>query len=1033
MPLPLNSSPSPIQFPSNNDNRNTPGLHPRGASRLTPSPNSPNLPMRLIPLLLCAFLAGPLAAQTSARTGVVTGQVINQNTGYVLTSAFVGTAGSLMMEATDNNGMYRLVLPEGPQTIVVSYSGLDEQRFGVELKAGQEVRRDVALTSALYKMDKFVVKSIREGQAAAINEERSAANVKTVAAIDAFGNPGAAVGELIMRLAGISVDGSGGKVDAIYVRGMAQDFSSLLMDGNQIAVSGGSSVSLSNVYFGQVSSGSVASLEVIKAPTPDMDGNAISGYLNLRTKRAFDRAPGRVITLTAGYSYIKDYQHSSVPFSTPFEPSLIDVNYSDVLSAFGGKNNLGISATFNRTITNNVINEIGHRTAAGNSDAYWVPPELSRAPVSEPLLRAAGAGQWGNLGTQTPSNNTAISIDYKISDRSSVYFKNTINLIQRRSGSNNAYFRWLATAPRAASSFKPGSNFNVVSIADGAGTIDTQSVLYLRETRASTWAAGWETKLWDGSGLLKVDANFSKNMTHYPKLHQLGARLRGVSWVLDREDGGLMPRITQSGGPDWSNPINYQAPAERSGASVDLQRTFATRFPLMLKTGLKQANFKQQQLRDLVYYTYAGRPTTPENGGLTPFLGYNMQVSEGKYGPFPFVQLAETGNPGDPFANRANWTQSPVDVWNTVYQSLANDAAFDSTVNAAYVMGDARFGLLRVLTGLRWEETRSSGSNYLRISNANNNANATLTAEQNAARARDNFSKWTTQGTKYDHIFPGLHLVYSMTRNTQVRASYNATITRPSPTNLLPAIVPNELSQTLSSGNPALKPYTSDNYELSFSHFLGGIGQISAGGFYKDISNYFRSIRSVVPEGPNNGYAGDYAGWQLSRNENVGSAWIKGLEFNYSQQYTMLPGIWRGLGFFANYTYLKTFGDYGAATGSTSRLPLLTPHTFNTGFSFIYNGLVVRLMGNYRGEFFRSTVAGLPTRAAAYDTYQHSRTLIDLKFQYAFNQKYVLNVDLYNLTNDYTNNDYVHVYNREMFTYAAGSGSAVRLGLTTRF
>jgi len=193
--------------------------------------------MRLIPLLLCALLAIPVAAQTSARTGVVTGQVINQNTGDVLTSAFVGGAASSLVGATDNNGMYRLVLPEGPQTIVVSYSGLDEQRFGIEVKAGQEVRRDVAMTSALYKMDKFVVKSIREGQAAAINEERSAANVKTVAAIDAFGNPGAAVGELIMRLAGIAVDGSGGKVDAIYVRGMSQDFSSLLMDGNQIAVS----------------------------------------------------------------------------------------------------------------------------------------------------------------------------------------------------------------------------------------------------------------------------------------------------------------------------------------------------------------------------------------------------------------------------------------------------------------------------------------------------------------------------------------------------------------------------------------------------------------------------------------------------------------------------------------------------------------------------------------------------------------------------------------------------------------------------
>ena len=78
-----------------------------------------------------------------------------------------------------------------------------------------------------------------------------------------------------------------------------------------------------------------------------------------------------------------------------------------------------------------------------------------------------------------------------------------------------------------------------------------------QDARASTWAAGWETKLWGGSGLLKFDANYSQNMTHYPKLHQLGARLPRVSWVLDREDGGLMPRVTQTGGPDWSNPNNY--------------------------------------------------------------------------------------------------------------------------------------------------------------------------------------------------------------------------------------------------------------------------------------------------------------------------------------------------------------------------------------------------------------------------------------------------------------------------------------------
>ena len=121
------------------------------------------------------------------------------------------------------------------------------------------------------------------------------------------------------------------------------------------------------------------------------------GYLNLRTKRAFDRAPGRHITLTTGYSYTEDYQHKSVPFTNPLELYLLDVNYSDVLSVFGRKNNLGVSVTFNYTIPNHIINEIGHRTAAANTDAYYVGVPAAGQPI-QPLLRAAGAGQWGNLG-----------------------------------------------------------------------------------------------------------------------------------------------------------------------------------------------------------------------------------------------------------------------------------------------------------------------------------------------------------------------------------------------------------------------------------------------------------------------------------------------------------------------------------------------------------------------------------------------------------------------------------------------------------
>ena len=82
-----------------------------------------------------------------------------------------------------------------------------------------------------------------------------------------------------------------------------------------------------------------------------------------------------------------------------------------------------------------------------------------------------------------------------------------------------------------------------------------ESEAYGRPGWRTTLAAGWEHTLWSGSGLIKVDTNYSKNMTHYPQLNQLGARLRGVAWRMDRADGDLMPVVKQTSGPDWRNWI----------------------------------------------------------------------------------------------------------------------------------------------------------------------------------------------------------------------------------------------------------------------------------------------------------------------------------------------------------------------------------------------------------------------------------------------------------------------------------------------
>lgn len=887
--------------------------------------------------------------------GTVVGRITDAVTLDPIPNAIVMAEDSPVVAASNYDGAFSLQLPAGQHQLTARYVGMDDRKQTVTVVPGKTVAADFALSSAVYRLDKFVVKALRVGQAAAIHEERGAPNVRTVAEVDTFGNPGAQAGELLQRLAGIAVDGNGGQIGAVYVRGMSQDFSSLLIDGNEIATSSGTSLSSGNVYFGQVNTGNISSLEIIKAPTPDMDGNAIAGYLNLRTKRSFERAPGRSLSLTVGTAWANTHEDASVPYRDRPELDLLSLNYSEVFSVTGGRNNLGLTASVTRHTLNATITELGPRSAASTQTTFFVPTPSAGTPP-QLLMRSFGGGQWGSQGKQSPDLNLGFNADYKIQDQTVLYLRTTYNRVQRRSGSVPSYFRWKLVAPQTAASFLPGSTEDALEVRNG--TLDLWSVVYNRESESTAVSGGVEHKFLANTAKLNAEFNYSKNRTGYPQLNQIYAQLTGVGWQLDRRGRDpWLPLFRQTAGADWTDPasyrirsdaqlISYSAPAQRWGGRADMQKDFFGPHPFTLKAGVKQANFYQRANRDLNYYTYAGAPTTPATGGTKPFVGYSMKVAYGNYGPFPFLQLPATGLPGDAWANRANWQQTSSDVWNTIYQSTLNDVEFSHTINAGYFQGNTKFGGLRVLAGMRLEETRTSGSNYLRVSNSSNSNQGTLPVEQNAARARDNIRAWVTQGTKYRNTFPGIHLVYALSDKWQARASYNVSITRPSPVNLLPTIVPNDVNQTLSAGNPALKPYTSDNFDVSIARYFSGIGQISAGAFLKEISNYFRSFVGTVPTGQDNGFNGEYAGWTITQNRNVGRARIRGLEFNHQQQYTFLPGFWRGFGTSANYTYLETYGDFGSESGFTSRLSNLTPHSGNVGLTYAAGGLAIRLLGN---------------------------------------------------------------------------------------
>jgi hypothetical protein len=206
------------------------------------NPASGVFPRRLAARSRAFVLAVLLGFAARAEAATISGQVSNLATRSLLPGAIVTVEGTGLSTTTERGGTYTLSVPEGSHTLVVSYPGLDPVRVPVTVGSAGVVR-DVELTSGVYKMDTFTVAGVREGSALAIQAQRLSENPKWVAATDTFGNPAANPGELIQRLPGISTDVVGSEVRTVFVRGMGPGFSSLMVDGERIATSTGTSAS----------------------------------------------------------------------------------------------------------------------------------------------------------------------------------------------------------------------------------------------------------------------------------------------------------------------------------------------------------------------------------------------------------------------------------------------------------------------------------------------------------------------------------------------------------------------------------------------------------------------------------------------------------------------------------------------------------------------------------------------------------------------------------------------------------------------
>ena len=949
---------------------------------------------------------GSPSGANAAHTGTLNGRAQNRATGAYLEGARVTLQPSQQSTLTERDGSFRFSqLPPGQYRVSVSYTGLDSQTNSVVVAADGAVTLDFALTAEIYAMDAFTVAGEREGNALAITQQRNAPNVKNILSSDAFGNiADQNIGNLLIRLPGIAEEMSEGEVAAVSIRGIGSDMNSVTIDGTRGA-SGVTGTMNRGFAIDRIPADFVERIEVTKANTPDMDGDAIGGAVNLRTKSPLDRK-GRAVSYMGGTSWNLD--------RNTFRP-IASFTFSDV---FGQEQRLGIllTSSFNRTHKpRDSVYQNWQVTADTSAPAYFWMSNLGEDALTH---RRFGLG---------------VRADYKLSSTHRVFVNTMYSDYE-----DTLDRRHFVMTPTAAQ-FRPGWTHTVTETVNHPLTLSQNH--RVRTVESVNVMLGGEKRF--ESSLLDYGANYSRSVGTEDRIIP-AFQMNGVGFRFDRSGDKKYPTVTQISGTPFTdrsahrnttfNLQDFDDTDVIKGAHVNWRKTFAAAVPASIKTGLRYRGQERNRDQSRPYYIYSGpdgvvgpvAATGINDDNVAQFAdaSYTYRSARGRYDPVPVVE---------PYRMlqhlRSNPSHFTLNVANTARDDLQFDGRITEDVSAAYIMGDVKLGRLDILAGVRVEETELTGRGVRQE----------ITPQERAWRAawvgavtpdelrRRTIAEWSNireEEGGYRNVLPSVHFKYAVSENMISRLSYSTGIGRPNFSNLLRTTTVNNEAMTIVAANQNLRPQRADNFDFTVEYYFEPSGFFSAGVFLKEIKDFIFSSRGeTVGFGPNNGFDGLYEGYIVSMDTNGGSARVRGLELSYNQRFTFLPGVWKGLGFMANYTRMDTKGQYTATGGVVTQGELagFNPETFNTGLSYAYRKLDVQVKAIYRGE-----VLGTFSENPAARLYRYARTNVDLNLKYNWKPWLGFYVDVINVFDGSLQDNYQYIRDRvrqtQVFTPAIKAG-----------
>ncbi len=302
--------------------------------------------------------------------------------------------------------------------------------------------------------------------------------------------------------------------------------------------------------------------------------------------------------------------------------------------------------------------------------------------------------------------------------------------------------------------------------------------------------------------------------------------------------------------------------------------------------------------------------------------------------------------------------------------------------------------------------------------------------------------------SKYNNILPSGNISFMLREDMQLRFAASRAMRRPNSSDLSSSILLDS-SNNLNGkqGNPSLKPYLADSFDMSYEWYIDKISSFNAALFYKKIINFTSDFRYVLPL-PSKTTAGAVDEYIItSKQNNEDGGYSQGFEIQYTTAFDSLPYGLDGFGIQTNYTYTDSSQATGFSELDASAIPLanLSENSYNFTLFYQKYGFDIRLAYNWRDDFYNGLGAGLADpQYYVYDQdallrgqnvikpyngglpeYSLARGNLDASIQYRY-KKFTLNLSATNVTREI---QYKYAGVKSAITDSLDNGTIYRAGL----